>query len=131
MQPTHHPPGGKKIDPHFLVPQLTLLLSPPALSAFTGFWGPGKFGPFPKGPGPLQTAAAAADGQHLGNGNNNNNNDSGGDDDGWTCAWPGGVYTVTGCEWNGNPWAGGPGGWARGGGAGGSPWGLWGKGWTW
>lgn len=48
----------------------------------------------------------------------------------YTRTWSGGVYTVTGCEWNGNVWAGGPGGFGRGG-SGGSPWGPWGKGWTW
>jgi len=46
-----------------------------------------------------------------------------------TKTWTGGAYTVTGCEWNGSPWAGGPGGWA--GGLGGSPWGNWGHGWKW
>lgn len=75
--------------------------------AFTGAWGPGKHGP--KG--------------------NQNGNDPWDDGD-WTRAWTGGVYTVTGCEWNGNPWAGGPGGWGHGG-AGGSPWGYWGKDWKW
>lgn len=32
----------------------------------------------------------------------------------WTRTWTGGVYTVTGCEWAGNVWAGGPGGCGRG-----------------
>ncbi|KAK4231049.1 hypothetical protein QBC38DRAFT_467708 [Podospora fimiseda] len=73
--------------------------------AFTGAWG----GP---GRGPWK------DGDHGTWGND------------WTRTWTGGVYTVTGCEWNGNPWAGGPGGWGHGG-AGGSPWGAWGKGWKW
>lgn len=36
---------------------------------------------------------------------------------------------MTGCEWNGSPWAGGPGGWT--GGLSGNPWGNWGKGWKW
>lgn len=49
--------------------------------------------------------------------------------------WTGGTYTVTGCEWDGSPWAGGPGGMGYGGGLnhgpGGSPWGDWGHGWTW
>ncbi|KAL2180849.1 uncharacterized protein P884DRAFT_289363 [Thermothelomyces heterothallicus CBS 202.75] len=46
----------------------------------------------------------------------------------FTRTWTGGVYTVTGCEWDGNVWAGGP--WGYGiGGAAGSPWGPWGSGW--
>lgn len=45
--------------------------------------------------------------------------------------WTGGVYTVTGCEWDGSPWTGGPGGWGPGGVAGGSPWAPWGHGWVW
>ncbi|KAK4124980.1 hypothetical protein N657DRAFT_343510 [Parathielavia appendiculata] len=61
--------------------------------------------------------------------------DGDGNDDGnewnqFTRTWTGGVYTVTGCEWNGNVWAGGPFGYGQGG-VGGSPWGPWGKGWTW
>lgn len=36
---------------------------------------------------------------------------------------------MTGCEWAGSPWAGGPGGWN--GGINGSPWGNWGAGWKW
>ncbi|KAK4187299.1 hypothetical protein QBC35DRAFT_236080 [Podospora australis] len=76
--------------------------------AFTGAWGPGKYGP-PGGRNPWN--GAHGDGE-------------------WTRTWTGGVYTVTGCEWDGNPWAGGPGGWGQGG-AGGSPWGYWGKDWKW
>ncbi|KAK4133299.1 hypothetical protein BT67DRAFT_434762 [Trichocladium antarcticum] len=89
--------------------------------AFTGTWGPGN---------------------HGGNwgGRHSNSDDDDDDDDNdwdwvnddwdwdhdddwddWPHTWAGGVYTVTGCEWNGNPWAGGPG----------SPWAPWGKGWTW
>ncbi|KAK4154840.1 hypothetical protein C8A00DRAFT_32361 [Chaetomidium leptoderma] len=58
------------------------------------------------------------------------------DDQNWSQqahTWSGGAYTLTGCEWSGNVWAGGPGGCAPSGsgGAGGcSPWGPWGKGWS-
>ncbi|KAL2161269.1 hypothetical protein VTH06DRAFT_8489 [Thermothelomyces fergusii] len=45
-----------------------------------------------------------------------------------TRTWTGGVYTVTGCEWDKNVWAGGPWGYGTGGAAG-SPWGPWGSGW--
>ncbi|KAL2122087.1 hypothetical protein VTJ04DRAFT_2542 [Mycothermus thermophilus] len=49
----------------------------------------------------------------------------------WTRTWTGGVYTVTGCEWNGNVWAdGGPGGCPPDGRRGCSPWGPWGRNWT-
>ncbi|KAJ9133924.1 hypothetical protein NKR19_g8856 [Coniochaeta hoffmannii] len=54
-----------------------------------------------------------------------------------THTWTGGVYTVTGCEWDGSPWAGGPGGWGGGGGEGHhggpgyGPWGQWGNAWSW
>jgi hypothetical protein len=90
-----------------------------SLPAFTGSWGPGggpgggRFGP--GGPG-------GAGGPPPGAG-------PWGGDWGATKTWTGGVYTVTGCEWNGSPWAGGPGGWT--GGLNGSPWGNWGHGWTW
>ncbi|KAK4248856.1 hypothetical protein C7999DRAFT_39984 [Corynascus novoguineensis] len=47
----------------------------------------------------------------------------------FTRTWTGGTYTVTGCEWDGNVWAGGPGGYGAGGVAG-SPWGPWGSGWS-
>lgn len=46
----------------------------------------------------------------------------------YSLTWTGGVYTVTGCEWDGNVWAGGPWGYGEGGAAG-SPWGPWGSGW--
>ncbi|KAH6855150.1 hypothetical protein B0I37DRAFT_49129 [Chaetomium sp. MPI-CAGE-AT-0009] len=98
--------------------------------AFTGNWnGPGNWG-----------------GRHRGNGDDDDDNDINDDDwdydwdndgtddrdqwDQWTRTWSGGAYTVTGCEWNGNVWAGGPGGCGPGG-AGGSPWGPWGRGWSW
>ncbi|KAK4459080.1 hypothetical protein QBC42DRAFT_275127 [Cladorrhinum samala] len=75
---------------------------------------------------PAFTGAWGGPGHGAGNGHW-----KGGDDgDDWTKTWTGGVYTVTGCEWNGNPWAGGPGGWGHGG-ADGSPWAPWGKGWKW
>ncbi|KAK3938400.1 hypothetical protein QBC46DRAFT_343591 [Diplogelasinospora grovesii] len=81
---------------------------------FTGSWGPGsKYGP----PGGGAGGGGPGGGPWGGA--------SG------TRTWSGGVYTVTGCEWNGSPWAGGPGGWGPGGAAGGGPWGDWGKGWTW
>ncbi|KAL2016295.1 hypothetical protein VTK56DRAFT_3894 [Thermocarpiscus australiensis] len=84
--------------------------------AFTGAWGPGKYG----GGGPW----------HGNNADSDNDNDD--DCDEWTRTWTGGVYTVTGCEWNGNPWAGGPGGWGPGGaGVGWGPWAPWGKDWKW
>ncbi|EAQ89861.1 predicted protein [Chaetomium globosum CBS 148.51] len=100
---------------------------PSSAPAFTGNWnGPGNWGD-----------------RHRGHGDDNDDDDWGWDHD-WdndgtddrdqwdqyTRTWSGGSYTVTGCEWNGNVWAGGPGGCAPGG-AGGSPWGPWGRGWTW
>lgn len=49
-----------------------------------------------------------------------------------TATWTGGVYTVTGCQWDGSPWAGGPYGWGTGGqGYGNGPWGQWGNAWSW
>lgn len=45
-----------------------------------------------------------------------------------TKTWTSGVYTVTGCQWDGSPWAGGPYG---SGGNGNGPWGQWGNAWTW
>jgi len=66
------------------------------------------------------------------NGRDDDDDDWWGDDDNWgkwggTEVWSGGVYTVTGCAWNGSPWAGGPYGW----GIWGSPWGFWGDDVTW
>jgi len=92
-----------------------------SLPGFTGTWdgkwdkraGPGGGGPGGWGPGDSSWGGWASDGWQG------------------TKTWTGGVYTVTGCEWDGSPWAGGPGGWGAGGGRGGSPWGPWGKGWTW
>ncbi|KAK3310286.1 uncharacterized protein B0T15DRAFT_546814 [Chaetomium strumarium] len=81
--------------------------------AFTGDWhGPGRYGNGPPG-------------DWDGDGHDDRTEWERG-----TRTWSGGVYTVTGCEWNGNPWAGGPGGWGAGGVAG-SPWGPWGSGWKW
>lgn len=54
-----------------------------------------------------------------------------GGDGEWIKIWVGGVYIVIGCEWNGNFWVGGLGGWGLGGEVGGSFWGFWGKGWKW
>lgn len=52
-----------------------------------------------------------------------------------TRTWSGGPYTVTGCAWDGSPWAGRPAGWGNGSGAGGcggyGPWGQWGNAWSW
>ncbi|KAM7186597.1 hypothetical protein V8F33_011737 [Rhypophila sp. PSN 637] len=95
-----------------------------SLPAFTGSWGPGS---------------GHWGGNHHGGGNGNGGpwGDGNGPNGWWgtgvdaTKTWTGGVYTVTGCEWDGSPWAGGPGGYGMGGGRGGSPWGPWGKGWTW
>lgn len=42
----------------------------------------------------------------------------------------GGFFFADDKNRNGNPWAGGPGGWGHGG-AGGSPWAPWGQGWKW
>ncbi|GAB1312227.1 Extracellular membrane protein CFEM domain-containing protein [Madurella fahalii] len=107
--------------------------------AFTGEWGPGKYGG-PGGPGGRWRGDRDHD--HDGDDDNDDYYHRGYDHDGdgdvdqddydeWTRTWTGGVYTVTGCEWNGNPWAGGPGGWGPGGRNGGSPWGPWGRDWTW
>lgn len=100
-----------------------------SLPGFTGAWGPGHSGPYPGGrwgawgyPHPMPTSAPDA--------SNPAYDWADGRWHDWTRTWSGGVYTVTGCEWDGNPWAGGPGGWGPGG-AGGSPWGPWGKGWKW
>jgi hypothetical protein len=84
-----------------------------SLPAFTGSWGPGGRG----GPGGF-----GGPGGPGGRG-------PWGGDLGATKTWTGGVYTVTGCEWSGSPWAGGPGGWT--GGLNGNPWGNWGHGWSW
>ncbi|KAM7208866.1 hypothetical protein V8F20_000744 [Naviculisporaceae sp. PSN 640] len=91
-----------------------------SLPAFTGSWGPGKGGHW----GGRDHNGPWGDGDGNGNG-------WWGDSAGATRTWTGGVYTVTGCEWDGSPWAGGPGGWGAGGGRGGSPWGPWGHGWAW
>lgn len=89
-----------------------------SLPAFTGSWGPG--GKFGGGGGPGFGGPGGPGGPGRG---------PWGGDLGATKTWTGGVYTVTGCEWNGSPWAGGPGGWT--GGLNGNPWGNWGKGWKW
>ncbi|KAK3363501.1 hypothetical protein B0T25DRAFT_596767 [Lasiosphaeria hispida] len=98
-----------------------------SLPGFTGTLGdgPGGFG----GPGGRGGA-----GGHGGPGGSGGPGNWGTNDDwdaGATKTWTGGVYTVTGCEWDGSPWAGGPGGWSSAGGQGGSPWGNWGHGWKW
>ncbi|KAK4236297.1 hypothetical protein C8A03DRAFT_17026 [Achaetomium macrosporum] len=89
--------------------------------AFTGYWhGPGRNG---NGNGP--------GGYHDWDGNwGDDRTDDRSEWEQWTRTWSGGVYTVTGCEWDGSPWAGGPGGCGFGGAAG-SPWGPWGSGWKW
>jgi hypothetical protein len=128
---------GTRSVPLFLLLLLLLLNIPSKTNtigiAFTGAWGPGKYG----GPGGPHGPGGRWGGYGGGGGQNAQDVDGDGDidSDDWssyTRTWTGGVYTVTGCEWNGNVWAGGPGGWGPGGNnGGGGPWAPWGRGWAW